>query len=144
MNYPNHGIDDMSRLKYVLTLTCEAGTPEELLKLLDFKKADLRPLTTSLEQIATTFECSPATGTVTLAGSCPGGRYFVTAARVSDAPQPTKPKIDSLEALKTVDQADDQTGDKPQDCQAEGSGGNCGGLGRCDQTGPCAKGGTGD
>lgn len=133
----------MKRLKYALTLTCEAGLkltceaddPERLLKFLDLKKTDLRPLIASLDQIAVTFEHAPGTSPVTLAGVCPAGKYLVTAGHAADT-MPSKPLPD----LATDPTEPD---DKPEGCQAEGQGGNCGGLGRCDQTGPCAKGGSG-
>lgn len=45
------------------------------------------------------------------------------------------PPSDAVGPVVSVERVPD---DKPADCQAEGTGGNCGGLNKCDQTGVCA------
>lgn len=132
-------------IKYTLTLTAEADSPEELLKFLDFKKRDLYPLEISLDQISHTLEHAASLPGVTLAGKAGPVRYVVAAARTKSDPK-------YFESTTCVTAFPMPTGmevrlkdDRPEGCHAGADGtGHCGGPDKCDQTGVCAKGATGD
>ena len=134
----------MSKTRYALTLTCEADSPEDLIRLLDFKKKDLHPLEVSLTQIKDTLEHAASLPGVTLAGKSGVVKYVVEASRVSEGPRVTFPPPCTTTfpppctTTLSIAPAVLLNADRPEGCQAEGQGGNCGGLDRCDQSGVCA------
>lgn len=131
--------------KYTLTLTCSADSPEELLTLLDFKKKDLYPLQISLEQIKNTLENTAHLPVVTLAGKSGAVKYVVEAGRGGEGPRVTEPQSFTVPCpMPPGMEVRCKGDDKPEDCQADGTGGHCGGLNKCDSTGVCAKGKTDD
>ena len=128
----------MSKTRYALTLTCEADSPEDLLKLLDFKKKDLYPLEISLAQIKDTLEHAASLPGVTLAGKSGAVKYVVEAGRVKDAPRATFPPACVTTCVPPAGMELRLGDDRPEGCQAEGTGGHCGGPNKCDQSGACA------
>lgn len=146
----------MSKTRYALTLTCEADSPEDLLKLLDFKKKDLYPLEISLAQIKDTLEHAASLPGVTLAGKSGAVKYVVEASRVKEGPRTDEVVPAALPALsgcatrcRPVDEGGqgfcDNLADcrsprnpRPEGCLFEKGGGLCAGAENCNRTGVCA------